>query len=285
MALDFPNSPNINDTFGRWRWDGVKWARAGAADVISQIFIGPLPPDNPAIGNLWWDTTIGQLFIWYDDGTSSQWVGIGVGGAPVGAGGGLIVGPTPPSNPLPNTMWFDGSTGQLYIWFNDGTSQQWVAISATPGEAGAVGPVGPAGPIGPMGPMGALTHAFNAIPAQITFPANTITDGPMVDVGNVGTWFATGAVSVGAASAANLAARLWDGTTIIANSIGVNGSANWPTVLSVSGFITNPAGPLRISAACMGTTAYMYANYQVTGGMGTTADDNRQSHISAIRIA
>jgi hypothetical protein len=32
------------------------------------------PPSSPYPGQLWWASTAGQLFIWYSDPTSSQWV-------------------------------------------------------------------------------------------------------------------------------------------------------------------------------------------------------------------
>lgn len=37
------------------------------------VKIGPNPPSNPVPGTLWWSTLEGNLFIWYDDGDSSQW--------------------------------------------------------------------------------------------------------------------------------------------------------------------------------------------------------------------
>jgi hypothetical protein len=42
------------------------------------------------------------------------------------AGGSVSVGDSPPSNPQPSNLWFDSVGAQLYIWFNDGTSSQWV---------------------------------------------------------------------------------------------------------------------------------------------------------------
>jgi hypothetical protein len=32
------------------------------------------PPVSPVDGALWWDATSGNLFVFYDDGTSTQWV-------------------------------------------------------------------------------------------------------------------------------------------------------------------------------------------------------------------
>jgi len=36
--------------------------------------IGTVPPVTPVVGQLWWRNTDGALFIYYDDGTSRQWV-------------------------------------------------------------------------------------------------------------------------------------------------------------------------------------------------------------------
>jgi hypothetical protein len=38
------------------------------------VFIGDSPPASPAAGGLWWDSVGGQLYTFYDDGNSKQWV-------------------------------------------------------------------------------------------------------------------------------------------------------------------------------------------------------------------
>lgn len=40
----------------------------------ASVTIASAPPATPLPGALWWDDTIAQMFIWYDDGTSEQWV-------------------------------------------------------------------------------------------------------------------------------------------------------------------------------------------------------------------
>jgi collagen triple helix repeat protein len=40
----------------------------------ASVSISATPPTSPSPGNLWWDSVGGQMFIWYDDGTSAQWV-------------------------------------------------------------------------------------------------------------------------------------------------------------------------------------------------------------------
>ena len=44
---------------------------------------------------------------------------------------GVTVSDTPPANPLVGQEWFDGVSGQLYVWYDDGNSSQWViAVNA-----------------------------------------------------------------------------------------------------------------------------------------------------------
>jgi hypothetical protein len=42
--------------------------------TIFPVAIGPSAPPAPAVGQLWWRTTDGNLYVYYDDGTTAQWV-------------------------------------------------------------------------------------------------------------------------------------------------------------------------------------------------------------------
>jgi hypothetical protein len=87
----------------------------------------------------------------------------GAGGGGTGGGVNIVVGDTPPTAPNDGELWFDSVGGNLYIWFNDGNSAQWVIVVHAPpgltGPPGVQGPTGPAstipGPAGPAGPAGA----------------------------------------------------------------------------------------------------------------------------------
>jgi len=49
---------------------------------------------------------------------------------PPGTGSGLaIISDTPPASPVPGNEWWDSVSGQLFIWYNDGTSAQWVVAN------------------------------------------------------------------------------------------------------------------------------------------------------------
>jgi hypothetical protein len=41
---------------------------------------------------------------------------------------GAIVGATPPTNPAGGQLWFNSTRGILYVWYGDGSSNQWVSV-------------------------------------------------------------------------------------------------------------------------------------------------------------
>lgn len=47
---------------------------AALASFISGAAISDTAPGSPAAGTLWWNSTNGNLYIYYNDGSSSQWV-------------------------------------------------------------------------------------------------------------------------------------------------------------------------------------------------------------------
>jgi hypothetical protein len=47
---------------------------ASGVGAGTSVTISDTPPLNPTEGNLWYDSSIGRAFVYYNDGTSSQWV-------------------------------------------------------------------------------------------------------------------------------------------------------------------------------------------------------------------
>jgi hypothetical protein len=45
-----------------------------SASKAASAFVAASPPLSPSVGNMWWDTVGGQMYVWYDDGDSQQWV-------------------------------------------------------------------------------------------------------------------------------------------------------------------------------------------------------------------
>lgn len=106
----------------------------------------------------------------------------------------------------------------------------------------------------------------------------TYFDGPSVAQGTSGTWFVSGTVTlIDAGAVAIFRCKLWDGTTVIASGLGTNDSGLNAVSVSLSGFITSPAGNLRIS--CRDITG---TNGQI---LADESGNGKDSTITAVRIA
>jgi len=149
--------------------------------LIKVTFVGDTTPTDTSThsvtnGDLWWNSADGILYIYYNDGSSEQWVvaspqapqitdytqltnkpTIGNGtitikdsdGGDVGnftvnqEGSTEITLPAPPDvsvvtisdsaplNPSAEDLWWNSSDGMMYIYYNDGSSEQWVISSPT----------------------------------------------------------------------------------------------------------------------------------------------------------
>ena len=167
-AFNFPASPSNGDTYTlnsvTYQYDGTKWVRYSAA-VGAQGSTGPTGPTGaqgaqghqglqgaqahistsaPSSGvnngDLWWESDTGDLAIYYNDGSSAQWIDINTG--PRGAQGGT--GPT----------GAQGATGATGAQGATGPTGSQGAAGAQ-GSAGAQGATGSTGPTGPTGAQGA----------------------------------------------------------------------------------------------------------------------------------
>ena len=93
-------------------------------DGGANVSVSSNPPNSPDGGDLWWDSDVGELFIYYADGDSNQWVETSGGSETV------TVSDDAPSSPNSGDLWWESDTGQLKIYYNDGDSAQWVDANA-----------------------------------------------------------------------------------------------------------------------------------------------------------
>ena len=128
----------------------------GDVPPLSVPIPGAVPPD-PTVralqsGDAWFNTDTGNLFVWYVDSNSGQWVNCSQAG-PRGADGPrqrVFSGDNPPTQidgevVQDGDLWFNSDEAQLYMWYTDNDSSQWVNISGTPGPQGPAGPAGQGG--------------------------------------------------------------------------------------------------------------------------------------------
>ena len=93
MAYNFPDSPSNGDTF---TLNGVTYVYNSTKGVWKDSAVGVLPatvtssdtaPSSPSAGDLWYRTDDSTLYVYYNDGSSSQWVGVSGPAGPAGATG------------------------------------------------------------------------------------------------------------------------------------------------------------------------------------------------------
>jgi len=97
----------------------------------ASVTVAGTAPSSPSAGDLWFDNTDLVLYVYYNDGTSNQWVQTnpsGAGGSSGGSSGGasVTVGNTAPTSPTAGDLWFDDDDLFLYVYIDDGSSTQWV---------------------------------------------------------------------------------------------------------------------------------------------------------------
>lgn len=91
MAYNFPDSPSNGDTF---TLNGVTYAYNSTKGVWKDTAVAPpsvtssdTAPSSPAAGALWYRTDDSTLYVYYSDGSSSQWVGVSGPAGPQGTTG------------------------------------------------------------------------------------------------------------------------------------------------------------------------------------------------------
>jgi hypothetical protein len=60
---------------------------------------------------------------------STRWTNAAIAAALSGGGASISVGTTPPASPAANALWWSSELGQMYIYYNDGNTTQWVPAS------------------------------------------------------------------------------------------------------------------------------------------------------------
>jgi hypothetical protein len=74
MALDFPSSPTNGQVYNGYTYNSSKLAWALTGNTVTNMTVSDVAPSNPLSGDAWFDSSTASVFIYYDDGTSGQWV-------------------------------------------------------------------------------------------------------------------------------------------------------------------------------------------------------------------
>ena len=104
----------------------ASWGPIGGGGGVTVSATAPTSP-TPENGDLWWDSLNGELYVYYVDGTSSQWV--------AAAGPSVTVAATAPTG-YEGQLWLDSTDGSMYVYYTDpgGANAQWIgAVSRSGG--------------------------------------------------------------------------------------------------------------------------------------------------------
>lgn len=109
-----------NETSDKWEFsnDGTVYKSLGGQATVSSS-----TPSGPENGTFWYNQDTGQMFVYYTDGTSNQWVEIGG----VGGGSALVTASdSAPVSPSAGQFWYDTTIGTMYIYYD----LFWVEVGA-----------------------------------------------------------------------------------------------------------------------------------------------------------
>ena len=125
------------------------------------------------LGELAINTYDGKLYLKKNNGTESI-VEIGAGG-----GASISIGDTAPASPINGSLWWDSTAGKLKIYYNDGTTSQWVDASSNTYGSGGVSSasIASASTITPTVSVTQYNVTALAVAATIAAPTGTPVDG------------------------------------------------------------------------------------------------------------
>ena len=76
MAIDFPATPTPGQEFQGYYWDDTKQAWRSQSTNRGSVITSATTPTGATAGDLWFNTVDGTMYVYYDDGITTQWVEI-----------------------------------------------------------------------------------------------------------------------------------------------------------------------------------------------------------------
>lgn len=74
MPLDFPTSPTNGQAYNGYVYSTAVGAWQAKPSAQSPFYTGDTPPGNPVVGDSWFNTNDGTMYVYFNDGNTSQWV-------------------------------------------------------------------------------------------------------------------------------------------------------------------------------------------------------------------
>jgi microcystin-dependent protein len=140
MALDFPANPSDGEVFGSYIWSASKGVWQSREESAAPAVVSPVPPTTPTTGDIWVDSSDGISYVYYDDGSSGQWIEMISSGVPQLNtkanldGGNTFTGTQILNTPLAVNSGGTGTstganlvpTGSIMMWFTNTPPSGWI---------------------------------------------------------------------------------------------------------------------------------------------------------------
>lgn len=122
---------------GSWAPVSSDGGGGGGGGGGASVTVSDTPPQNAIQGDLWWDSAEGNLYIYYVDPDSNQWViaSPNVGGA---ESGNIFTGPSAPSNAIEGTLWYNTLDNTIYVYHKGAWVPSSSAVAGVNSVTGAV---------------------------------------------------------------------------------------------------------------------------------------------------
>lgn len=211
-----------NSSTGRFEGYGSAWGSLGGGASISDA-----APSGPQPGDIWWNSADGILYVYYSDGTSSQWVATDAGGEGqyLPLTGGAMSGSitfatwttgTRPASPAAGQTGFNTTTGLLETY----NGSAWTGIA------------------------GGLTGVLNSMAAQAS------TSGTSIDFTSIPAWAKRVTVMLNGVSLSGAAAFLFQlGSGSVQTTGYAGGGARYGGSALGGASVTNGFSPNNTTAA------------------------------------
>jgi hypothetical protein len=134
----FTENKTVLEVIGNTNISGIVTASAFIGDgsgltniavtAKASVFIGDTPPNDPEVGDVWYNSVLARTFIYYEDVDSIQWVDsapFNLEPGDIGAAS-VTVSSLPPLSPSNGDLWYSTIKARLFIWYTDEDSSQWV---------------------------------------------------------------------------------------------------------------------------------------------------------------
>jgi hypothetical protein len=149
--------------------------------------------------------------------------------AAIASGASISVGTTPPGSPNANQLWWSSEAGQMFIYYNDGNSSQWVP--ASPATTTAV----------PGADPGCKTTFLTG--ANVAVSSIPATPTAIVNTGSIGgsgqTWKISATACLGSVSASVLySAAISNGTSVVASGEALGPATNQACVVTLEAIVS-----------------------------------------------